>query len=63
MIDYFALALTHGLLVIAFWRLLGRDDLDTESLEPGPDEEAPEETPAAPHPAARFRLPRRVPRA
>jgi len=63
MIDYFALALTHGLLVIAFWRLLGRDDLDTESLGPGPGDEAPEETPAAPDPAARFRLPGRVPRA
>lgn len=63
MIDYFALALTHGLLVIAFWRLLGRDDLDAESLGHGPDEEAPEDTPAAPDPAAQFRLPGRVPRA
>lgn len=30
MIDYFALALSHGLLVLAFWRLLGRGDLDRE---------------------------------
>ncbi len=63
MIDYFALALTHGLLVIAFWRLLGRDDLDAESLDAGPGEDAPEETPAAPDPAARFRLPGLPPRA
>jgi len=37
MIDYFSLALTHGLLVIACWRLLQRDDLDSEPKrdEPG----------------------------
>jgi hypothetical protein len=37
MIDYFSLALTHGLLVIACWRLLQRDDLDhePEQDEPG----------------------------
>ena len=31
MIDYFALALTHGLLVIALFRLMRRDDLDADS--------------------------------
>lgn len=30
MIDYFALALTHGLIVLAFWRLLQSDALDSE---------------------------------
>jgi len=31
MIDYFALALVHGLLALTVLRLLGRDDLDRES--------------------------------
>lgn len=31
MVDYFALALTHGLLLLAFWRLLLRRDLDDET--------------------------------
>ena len=31
MIDYFAIALTHGLLALAVWRLLFRDDLDDET--------------------------------
>jgi hypothetical protein len=30
MIDLFSLALTHGLLMLAAWRLLGRKDLDRE---------------------------------
>jgi len=30
MIDIFALALTHGLLLLMFWRLLQRPDLDDE---------------------------------
>ena len=30
MIDYFTLALTHGLLALALWRMLFRDDLDAE---------------------------------
>ncbi|MDE8651689.1 hypothetical protein PYV00_08140 [Novosphingobium sp. H3SJ31-1] len=30
MLDYFALALSHGLLALACWRLLWRDDLDQE---------------------------------
>jgi hypothetical protein len=28
MIDIFALALTHGLIALAIWRLVWRDDLD-----------------------------------
>ncbi|ALE17650.1 hypothetical protein AMC99_02375 [Altererythrobacter epoxidivorans] len=31
MIDYFALALAHGLLVVAFLRLATREGLDAES--------------------------------
>ncbi len=30
MIDYFAIALTHGLILLACWRLLSREDLDVE---------------------------------
>lgn len=30
MIDNFSIALTHGLIALALWRLLARDDLDTE---------------------------------
>ena len=37
MIDYLAIALTHGLLALAAWRLVQRDDLDTE---PGDAERA-----------------------
>jgi hypothetical protein len=40
MIDAFAIALTHMLLLVAFWRLRSRDDLD--------DEVAPGTTPPAP---------------
>tara|TARA_R110002033_G_scaffold5582_1_gene23781 strand:+ start:443 stop:610 length:168 start_codon:yes stop_codon:yes gene_type:complete len=31
MIDNFSIAVTHGLLLIAAWRLLHRDDLDVEA--------------------------------
>jgi hypothetical protein len=31
MIDYFALALTHGLIALALWRLLQRGELDVET--------------------------------
>ena len=34
MIDSFALALTHGLMLLAAWRLLSRPDLDDDSLPP-----------------------------
>jgi len=30
MIDNFSLALTHGLLILAAWRMLSRADLDRE---------------------------------
>ena len=30
MVDYFSLALSHGVLLLAFWRLMLRDDLDVE---------------------------------
>lgn len=31
MIDLFSLALTHGLMLFAAWRLIARDDLDREA--------------------------------
>ncbi|BCI70647.1 hypothetical protein SPKIRA_14770 [Sphingomonas paucimobilis] len=34
MIDGFVLLLTHGLMLIAAWRLLGRRDLDNEAADP-----------------------------
>tara|TARA_R110000868_G_scaffold111040_9_gene300102 strand:+ start:10250 stop:10417 length:168 start_codon:yes stop_codon:yes gene_type:complete len=37
MIDNFSIALTHGLLLIAAWRLMHRDDLDVED-PPEPDQ-------------------------
>ena len=30
LIDYLTLALTHGLMALALWRLLWRDDLDAD---------------------------------
>ena len=30
MIDYLTIVLTHGLMAVALWRLLWRDDLDRE---------------------------------
>lgn len=38
MVDLFALALTHGLLALAAWRLVRRADLDQE---PAREDEAP----------------------
>jgi hypothetical protein len=35
MIDLFALGVSHGLIALAAWRLLWRDDLDRDPL-PGP---------------------------
>ncbi len=35
MIDNFALGLTHGLMLLAAFLLLRRDDLDDESATPG----------------------------
>ena len=40
MIDSFALALTHGLMLLAAWRLLSRPDLDDDRLPP-PDGASP----------------------
>jgi hypothetical protein len=34
-IDNFSLALTHGLMLLAAWRLLSRPDLDDDDAEPG----------------------------
>ena len=45
MIDNFALALTHGLMMVAAWRLLSRPDLDDPSLPP----------PSEPRPRRRWR--------
>ena len=37
MIDNFALAVSHGLILLAVWRLLARPDLDDDSApEPAP---------------------------
>ena len=35
MIDNFALALSHGLLLLAAWRLLSRPDLDDDGADAG----------------------------
>ena len=40
MIDHFALGLTHGLMLLAAWRLLRRADLDEDKAaapQPAPD--------------------------
>jgi len=37
LIDYFSIALTHGLILLACWRLLMRDDLDVEGAQNRPD--------------------------
>jgi hypothetical protein len=50
MVDNFALGLTHGLLILAAWRLLLRPDLD-DPAAPAPD-------PAA-KPGRRLRPPHR----
>lgn len=34
MIDTLALALTHGLMLLAAWRLLSRPDLDDDNADP-----------------------------
>jgi hypothetical protein len=35
LIDLFTLALTHGMIVLALWRLLFRDELDVEGAPQG----------------------------
>lgn len=42
MLDYLVLALTHGLLAIAIWRLLQRPDLDEDPAAAQDDAAAPE---------------------
>jgi len=49
LIDYFALALTHGLLIVMLMRLIGRDDVD---VEPPMSEEDVEAEAAAKPPAS-----------
>lgn len=34
MIDTFALAISHGLILVAAWRLLSRSDLDDDAGKP-----------------------------
>ena len=34
MIDSFALGLSHGLMLLAAWRLLGRPDLNADQAKP-----------------------------
>ena len=34
MIDNFALAVSHGLMLLAAWRLLARADLDDDAVSP-----------------------------
>jgi len=31
MVDYLSLAISHGVLILAFWRLLWRDDLNADA--------------------------------
>jgi hypothetical protein len=38
MVDYFSLALTHGLMALAIFRLMLRADLDTDPQPPEPAE-------------------------
>ena len=40
MIDNFALALSHGLMLLAAWRLLSRADLDDDAAPPAADARA-----------------------
>ena len=41
MIDNFALALSHGLMLLAAWRLLARADLDDDAVPPPAAAERP----------------------
>ena len=52
MIDFFALALSHGLLALACWRILLRADLDEEIAVVAPEQVAP---PAKARPGLRTR--------
>jgi len=37
MVDYFAIGVTHGLMLLMAWRLFLRDDLDAEAVPDTPD--------------------------
>ncbi len=52
MIDFFALALSHGLLALACWRILRRGDLDAESTA-SPADPSADQAPAKPKPGLR----------
>ena len=41
MIDLFSLALSHGLLLLAAWRIVRRPDLDREPAVPPPPPKVP----------------------
>lgn len=41
MINNFALAVTHGLMLLAAWRLLSRPDLDDDRADPEDDGKPP----------------------
>lgn len=53
MIDNFALALTHALMLIAAWRLLWRPDLDDDCAAPPPPQKRQGRWPARPGTADR----------
>lgn len=48
MVDYFALALSHGLLIFAIWHLLWRADLDEDPAEPEAEQLPVDPKPAKP---------------
>jgi hypothetical protein len=52
MVDYFSLALSHGVLLLAFWRLMLRDDLDVERQGEEPETGEPAEPAPAPRKGA-----------
>ena len=52
MIDFFALALSHALLFIAAWQMMGRADLDQDPKAPEP---AAAEPPKPAKPGLRLR--------
>ncbi|MEY4238242.1 MAG: hypothetical protein RL339_843 [Pseudomonadota bacterium] len=54
MVDYFALALSHGLLVLAVWHLAWRRDLDEDPAQPEPETVEPAE-PRPSQPGLRIR--------
>jgi hypothetical protein len=48
MVDYFSLAVSHAVLLLAFWRLMQREDIDVEP--PREDTGAASPAEAAPEP-------------